>query len=203
VANEYATSSELKATLSLGSETFADADITLALTGASRAIDKLCNRRFYADADVSQVRYYTPDDRRCLRIDDLVTLTSLTVDSNGDGTYEQTWTLNTDFVLKPLNAAADSEPWREIEIHPLGSYCFPCHLPRSVKVTGKFGWAAVPDAIKAATMMLSARLIKRAREAPFGVAGFGMDGAVVSIARNDPDVVGLVKPYMRGRVTIG
>lgn len=198
MANEYATSSELKATLSLTGETFADADIALALTAASRGIDNYCNRRFYADPDATQVRYYSPDHPRVLPITDLVTLTALAVDVDGDGAFEQAWTENTHFVLEPLNAATEGKPWTTLTVHPRGGRYFPTYQPRGVRVTGKFGWAAVPDAVKEATVILASKLMRRAREAPFGVVSVGVEeGSAMRIAASDPDVNFLLRSYRR------
>lgn len=194
--NEYATSAELKSTLELTGETFADADVALALTAASRGIDNLTGRRFYADADANKVRHYSPSDKKLLLIDDLVTLTTLLTDPGGDGTFEDTWALNTDFVLEPLNASTDSQPWTMISKHPSGKFSFPTSYPRSVKLTGKFGWPAVPEAIKEATLILASKLMRRAREAPFGVIPGSIEGSgATRIGRADPDVMFLVGPY--------
>lgn len=197
--NEYVQLDDLKATLDLATETFADADITRAIAAASRAIEDICARRFWLDADAEQVRYYTARSRKLLEVDDLVVLTSLLTDSNGDGVFEQTWAVNSDFVLEPLNAAADIEPYTAIRRHPNGSFRFPGSLPRGVKVTGQFGWPAVPDGIVEATGILATRLLRRSREAPFGVIGFALEqgAAVASLARNDPDVMMLAGPYIR------
>src|SRR5680860_943640 len=151
MANEYVTATALKSTLSLTGETFADADISVALEAASRGIDELCGRRFWPDADADQVRYYHPIDRDIVIIDDLVVLTSLATDPGGDGTFEETWTLDTDYNCEPLNAAADGRPWEMLVRHPSGSYAFPYNYPRSVKLIGRFGWSAVPPAIVEAT----------------------------------------------------
>lgn len=196
MANEYVTQAALKATLSLTGETFADADIDAALEAASRSVDGHCRRRFYADADVNQIRYYSPFSKSLLPIDDLVTLTTLKTDPGGDGTFEETWTLNTDFNLLPLNPelidATNRWPSTQIETHPLGSFYFPTSYPRSVQVTGKFGWAAVPPQVKEATTILAHRLLKRAREAAFGVVGLGLEGGAVTISKTDPDLAGLL-----------
>jgi len=196
--SEYVTALALKDTLSLTGETFADADISAAIAAASRGIDELCNRRFYADADALQVRYYRAIDRDLVRIDDLVMLTSLATDPGGDGTFEETWTLNTDFTIEPLNAAADGRPFELLVRHPAGNYLFPTKYPRSVKLTGKFGWPAVPPAIVEATTILASKLLRRAREAPFGIVSLGMDGVAVRIARTDPDIVLLTTGLTRG-----
>jgi len=196
MANEYASVAELKASLSLTGESFADPDIQLALTAASRAIDNATLRRFYPDVDVNQIRYYTPDVATEVQIDDVITLTAVAVDRSGDGTFSEAWTLNTDFVLEPLNAAADSQPYTTIRMHPRSTRSMPGY-PRSVRVTAKFGWATAPEAIKEATLMLASRLLKRVREAPFGIAGLGIDGVAVRVARDDPDVYALICPYKR------
>jgi len=196
VANEYVSVSDFKSTVNLAGENFADPDITRALTAASRAVDFATGRRFWIDADANQVRYYSPAAADALWVDDIVTLTTLEVDLGGDGTFEETWTLNTDFTLEPLNAAADSRPWESIRVHPRSGRYFALY-PRSVKVTAKFGWAAVPDGIKEATTLVASRLVKRKREAPFGVAGIGFDGSAVRIATTDPDVAMLLAPFTR------
>lgn len=189
----YATAGDLKSTLSLQGDSFADPDIALAISAASRGIDKVTHRRFYADANATQVRYYTPTSRRLVVIDDLVTLTSLQT-GPGDNTFPTTLTLHSQFEMEPLNAAADARPWTKLRAV---SASFPA-ARRSVKVTGKFGWAAVPDEITQATTLLASKLVKRAREAPFGVViGFGDGGEVARIARMDPDVAMLVGPYVR------
>lgn len=199
MANEYASSAELKAALSMSSETFADAEITLALTAASRGIDGAARRRFWKDADANQARVYTPTSAEWVAIDDLIALTSLKTDTDGDGTFENTWTLNTDFVLEPLNAAADSRPWTSVSRHPRGNYReLPVDLPRSVQVSGQFGWSAVPEAVKEATMILASKLLRRVREAPFGVVTVGIDEpSAMRIARTDPDVRFLLADFTR------
>jgi len=204
---EYLDREELKATLTLSGETFADADIDAAISGASRAIDNYCDRRFYPDADAAQVRYYSPPGRlgyiswsqsaQVIDIDDLITLTSLKTDSTGAGTFPETWTLNSDFMLEPLNAAADGNPYTMIRNAPTSARYFP-PLPRSIQVTGKFGWAVAPPEVIEATTLWANRLLRRAREAPFGAVVAGLDvGAISRITPIDPDVTSLLSQYVR------
>ena len=195
MADDYVTSSELKATLELSGQTFADDDLSLAITAASRAIDNVTGRRFYADDDATSIRYYTPRNPDRLWIDDLVTLTTLERD-DGTGLFAESWTVNTDFVLEPLNAAADGWPFTSVKVRPRSGRYFWLD-DRTVKVTGKFGWAEVPDTIKQAAKIIAAKLAKRSREAPFGVIGVGVEGLAVSIAENDPDVALLIGEYVR------
>lgn len=197
VSNAYVELEELKKSLSLDGTTFADVDIQTALLAASRGVDLHCDRRFYADTGSANVRYYTPSSPQTARIDDLVTLTTLEVDRGGDGTFEEILTLNTDFVLQPLNAAADGWPYTSIDLNPNSAQGFPVAWPRTLKVTGTFGWTAVPPAVKQATTILAHTLLRRAREAPFGVIGIGLDSTAVRIAITDPQVRMLLDPFVR------
>jgi hypothetical protein len=192
---DYITLEEWKTTSDLEGTTYKDEQAELAITAASRAIDDACNRRFYADSDANQVRYYPPASGRLVVFDDLATLTTFEVDTDGDGTYE-TWTHLTQFFLEPTNASADGVPWTRATTNPNSSAYFRGYL-REVKITGKFGWAATPAAIAEATTILASRLLKRASEAPFGIAAFGIDAGAVRIARFDPDVATLIDPYRR------
>lgn len=195
---DYLTSAALKDTLSMSGETFADADIALAITSASRAVDSVCQRRFWLDSDATQIRYYQANSRSLLEIDDLVQFTSLETDSDGDGTFEETWTVDVDFVFEPLNAAADTWPYETIRKRKTGQFALPRGIEKGVKLTGQFGWAAVPSNVQSAAGLIAARLMRRAREAPFGVIGFGMDVSnAVMIARTDPDVTMLLADYVR------
>lgn len=197
LTNAYVEVEELKNTLTLAGTTFANQDVEAAILAASRAVDKHCDRRFWADTGTLNVRYYTPLSASVCRIDDLTTLTSLKVDQGGDGTFEETWTNNTDFVLQPLNAAADSWPWTRVEVNPSSTRYFPAGYLRTVEVTGTFGWTAVPPAVKQATSIMAHTLVKRSREAPFSVVGVGLDNAAVRIPQNDPHVRMLLAPFVR------
>jgi hypothetical protein len=165
------------------------------LRASCRAIDEICGRRFYPDSDAAQVRYYSPDNYWTLYVDDIVTITTLKTDDGGDGTFENTWTLNSDYIAEPLNAAANSQPWTKLCVHPSGTHFFPANFPRSVELTGKFGWSSVPAQVEEATTLLAHRLLKRARQAPFGISGLGLDGSVVRIMLSDPDVMMLLRPF--------
>ena len=198
----YVTLEQLKNTLSLSGETFGDLDVEIAAAAASRAVEELCGRRFYADANANQVRHYSPDSALELEIDDLVTLTSLKADEDGSGSFEVTWAA-TDYVLEPLNAAADSWPYSLIRVHPNGARLFPTAYPKSVELTGKFGWPAIPKPVEQATTILAAKLFRRAREAPFGILSAGLEtGGAIRIARTDPDVSALCFPFARHRLAV-
>lgn len=189
---DYITLAELASSLSL-TETFADDDLEAAITAASREVDRRTGRRFYA---ANGTRYYTPGSPHRLWIDDLASLGSVAVDANMDNTFSESWVLNTDFVLEPLNAAEDGAPYTTITVSAGGTREFPL-WQRSVRVTGRFGWDAAPAQVKQATSILASRLVKRVREAPFGVAGFGIDGGAVRVPSLDPDVDALLAGFVR------
>lgn len=197
--NAYVELEEFKSTAELTGTSFSDQDILTALVAASRGIDQAFGRRFYPDTDANQIRYYSPASVRWLAIDDLITLTSLATDQTGDASFSNTWTVNTDFVLEPLNAVADGTPYQSVKANPRSSLYFPTVYPRSVRVTGKFGWASVPAGIKEATTLVAARLVKRTREAPFGIVSFGLEGAAVRAAAmmRDPEFSFIAETYSR------
>lgn len=193
----YGDITELKASLALTGTQFSDPDLQRGLESASRAIDQMCERRFWTTTS-DETRYFSPRNSGWLDAGDIVSITTLKTDDAGDGTFENTWTANTDYILEPLNAALDSEPYTLIRRHPNASYYWPIGYPRSVQIVGKFGWSAVPPEIEQAAYIIAAQLVQRARSAPFGVVGVGLDTqTAVRIARVDPQVAALVGPYMR------
>lgn len=203
---DYVTLAEFKNNSELIGYAFADYDAQLAISAASNGIEQYCGRRFNLDTSGTNVRYYSVTEPRELNIDDIVCTSygaTVQVDVDGDGVFETTWVRNTDFFLEPLNAQADGWPYETIRVSPRSAQRFPS-WPRSVQVTGQFGWPAVPQNVKEATMIMSVRLMKRAREAPFGVAAIGFDGAAVRVARVDPDVAFLLDNWVRGyQVLVG
>lgn len=210
----YITASQLLSTIGVTSPSAQQtSDATAAVNAATSAIDNLCQRRgttardgFSVDADASQVRYYSPTSWDRLDIDDLVTLTSLQTRDDGvdidtaDG-GANTWTQNTDFSLEDLNAAAEGWPFTIIRANPAGNFTFNIVYPRSVKITGKFGWPSTPNPIVDACTLLGARVYKMKREAPLGV--IALADAAVRIARADNNLMVLLGPYMRRRGSIG
>jgi hypothetical protein len=198
--NVYVELEHLKSSLEMTGQSFADQDMQLAAGAASRAVDQLTNRRFWLDTGTANIQYYTPESLRYLQIDDLVTLTSVAVDRAGSGTYTETWTQGADFVLEPFNAPTEYpvRPYEAVRVRALSGRWLPTYIEKSVQVTGQFGWAAVPDDVKVATSILAAKLLRRVREAPFGIVTVGIDqGAAMRIGRTDPDVFMLLNPYSR------
>jgi hypothetical protein len=199
-APDYCDTSELASLVRID-DTLDDAQLALAIATASRAIDHAAGRQFGLVAS-AEARYYTPSWSRTLgrwtvETDDLMTTTGLAVagDLLGDSTYGDT--LDVAYVNpRPLNAAQKGRPWTGLSIEPLSPVQF-CAREDSVKVTGRWGWTAVPTTIKQATLLQASRLLAR-RDAPFGIAGSPDVGSEMRLlARVDPDVAVAIAPYRR------
>jgi hypothetical protein len=202
VVNGYTDVSELREHIGDTNTVLAAAVLERAIEAASRAIDRFTGRTFYLEAATS-VATYQPDDPYVAWVDDIGTTTGLAVatDTNGDYSWATTWTIGTDFELRPLNAdrvgsGSTVQPYAWWEIVAIGNKTFPSHpLRATLRVTARFGWSAVPDDVQEACILKAAGLVNR-KNSPNGVAGFGEFGAV-RINRLDPDVIALLHPYVR------
>ena len=196
ITNGYCTLAELKAALRV-QDAIDDALLELAIESASREIDGYCERVFYS---TSATRVYAPTDVYTMTTDDIVSITSLKSSSDGV-TYDTTWATS-DYQLEPLNGVAGGLVTPYTRIRAVGNYLLPAwatgtiyNLEASMQIVGVFGWAAVPTAIRQATVILAMRLFKRL-DAPLGVTGFG-DMGVMRVGRFDPDVESLVGPFRK------
>lgn len=169
-----------------------DAQITLAVEGASRVIDQHCNRQFGV-VDAVEERTYTAcadykTGRWSVEVDDFMTATGLVVEVDS-GTV-------TTFTTSPVNAAQKARPWTRI-VFTADSEFRPSASAPDVAVTALWGWAAVPTTIEQATMLQASRMFTR-RNAPFGVAGSPETGSEVRLlAKVDPDVAVALSPFVR------
>lgn len=195
ITNGYATLAEARARFGItdGSDTTDDSIIEAVIEAVSRQIDNYCGRRFYVTGS-DETRYFTAVHSEYLDAGDIVSITNIYADEDGDRTYEKTWTA-TDFDLLPFNAALDSNPYTQIEITPNGDYAFPSG-PKAVKIVGKWGYPSVPDAINEACLIQSFRIFKR-KDAPFGVVGSAEMGQLMVISKLDPDVKMLLDPFRK------
>ncbi len=190
-----------KATLEMTGFSHADQDALLALESASRIVDNKCGRRFYPDTDALQVRYYTPFLEREIWIDDLITLTSLKTAPSSNRVFSETWAA-ADYLLAPVNAGDESRPFTSIKLSPASNFSWPYFsYPDSIEVTGRFGWLTVPAEVQTATSLVALQLMKRVREAPFGIIG-GFEGDAIRIGRFDPQLDSLLADYKRMRFAI-
>jgi hypothetical protein len=161
----------------------------LAVSAASRALDRHCRRQFGRTDEVEErryrIRYNRTQDTWVADIDDLMSVDGLLV--NGVALVDPP-------ELYPLNAMAELRPWTQLVIpEDVRS-----SLERPyVDVTERWGWLAIPDAAEQATAIQAGRVAKR-RDALFGVAGSPEAGSEMRLlARLDPDVAVLAEVLRR------
>ena len=190
-APDYVTSADLKVYLRIGN-TVDDAQVALAVTAASRAVDKHCNRQF-GQVAAPEARTYTArwSSTRCryvVDVDDVMTITGLVV--TGDAAI-------TDYTLKPSNAALKGKPWTRLVLNAGGN-----GREDGITVTARYGWTAVPVTVQEATLLQASRFFKR-RDAPFGVAGSPELGSELRLlAKVDPDVAVALGDYRRDALLV-
>jgi len=201
ITNGYATLVGIKAYLSI-SDTTDDTLLETLVESASRSIDKIANRRFYADTSAT-VRLYRAYSDVFVYTDDISSTTGLIVkvDEAGNGTYSKTLTLNTNFIMDPLTADALGRPFTQLtmvsntESWPIFPGLTQNGLRPGVQVTAKFGWPSVPSDVNVACLILTADLYKR-KDAPGGVLGLG-DLGVIRMSPVGRDVSQMVRAYQK------
>lgn len=191
-APDYASLAELKHALAPGiTDSVDDAELELALSAASRAIDTYCGRQF-GRLESAAARYYqsTSAGTAAVVIDDLMDTTGLVVKTgSGDGTFPTTLTLDSQVRLFPWNAAADGRPY--IMLVGIGGTRW-TRGERTVEVTARWGWSAVPAQVKQACLLQAARIFRR-KDAPFGILGSPELGSEIRLLSSlDPDVAVLL-----------
>lgn len=179
----------------------------VALT-VTRGIEKYCHRQFNK-TDTATARVYGNASvglgilsRNVAIVDDFHTTTGLVIatDTSDDGSFATTWA-TTDYQLEPLNGIVDGETgWPYWLIRAVGSYTFPTSTRRApLRVTAKWGWAAVPTPAKEAWLVVGAETASLP-EAKFGVASNAEWG--VARVRANPMAMAMLNPYRRDAVLV-
>ena len=195
----YATVSEAKSWLVLN-DTVDDVEIAAVLDSVTRWIDEYCDRHFWQDGTGGSpvARVFAPCNGRVLdfgSFNDLVSVSTVKTDEDGDGTFETTWAA-TDYELQPVNRPT-GRPYTRLEA--IAGRLFPVPYSRGsgathrVQISGVWGWASVPGPVYQACRLQAHRMLKR-RFSPEGVSGFDELG-VVRVSRLDPDVQASLDPY--------
>lgn len=196
---------EMKDRLSITDSTD-DYALQTSITAASGWVSEYVGRHFYR---VTETRTFVPYDIYNLAVDDLVTVTALNVDYDGDGIYEQAWTQGTDYQLYfgkdryNLGSLGVARPYEKIRVINSGRtfpFTWPFSPANRVQITGTWGWPAVPPMVAEATRILTADEF-RMKDAPFGVAGVS-DLGLVRIQSN-PWLVENLTRYIKGGRKVG
>jgi hypothetical protein len=191
----YATLAEFKAAVGI-TDTTDDAALQSVLDATDTLIDLYCDRKT-GFGTATETRYYTAEDYEYVLTDDLVSVTTLQTDDDANGTYETTWTVGTDYVLAPVNAALDGFPYTEIDTSVSWPRNFPKDVYIGVKVVGVFGFPSVPAAVKQAEI-IQAGAVWNSRTAPFGVIGSADLGGILRMSRAlHPEAALILEPYRK------
>lgn len=190
ITNGYATLADVKAALKI-TDSLDDSLLEIAVESASRLIDGYTGRYFYNAGTAT--RNYAANDSWIVYIDDVQSVSEVASTDEVGNSYT-TWGVN-DYQLEPLNGLSNGLTQPYTSIRAVKQYVWPFLADRAlVKITGVWGWASIPTAVKQATILQASRIFKR-NDSPLGVAGFGDMGVVRVGARLDPDVQHLVDPY--------
>jgi len=164
----YATTAQLAQRINRGEGWTDTEEAVLAelLSDVSRLIEEYTGRRYW-DSAAGTVRYFTAASAAVLFVDDATTITAVETDEDGDRTYEHTWAA-TDYDKLPYNASELNKPYTRLRVTPTGNYSFPAGVPKGVKITGTWGWPAVPALVREMTLLEASRLWAQGKS-PSGV----------------------------------
>lgn len=193
LGDPYCTENELREYCEIG-DPFDDAYLRTVCDAISNGIEGHTYRQFN-DAGIASQRVYYPDSSSHVIVDDFHTTTGLVVESGTGGTFSTT---HTDYTLEPLNGVQHGRPgfpWRRIRLHS-GSFPYPANGQPTIRVTARWGWAAVPPDVHMAALMQGARKFQR-RYSPNGLVTVGQGDFVFRVSRiEDPDVIQLLHDFV-------
>ena len=146
MTNAYADLTTLKSAGVLNiSGTKYDSRLRELLEAVSRLIDRHCNRHFWV---LDAARRFDGDGTGSLLVPDLVGVTSLRTDEDGDRTFETVWAAS-DYLLYPSNAEP-TKPWgrpygQVVAASGAGGKCVFTRGRQTVQVQGKWGFRHVTE----------------------------------------------------------
>lgn len=179
-----------------------DLRIDVALAAATAQVQEHCNRTF-VQADTASPRVYVADNPYLVQVDDISTTSGLVLetDPGATGTFSQTWQ-TADYQLEPLNGLINGayRPWTTIRA--IRSLYFPRDYGQAlVRVTARWGWSAVPDTVKQATIIQTIHVFKSV-DAPFGATPFAETGILRLRTALHPTAVALLEDYRLSSVMV-
>jgi len=190
-AASYCTLADVKDALNL-TGTAEDTNLAWLINAVSVEIDNYCGRSF---ALASATRYFdgAADD---LIVDDLVSVTTLKLDKDGDGVWETTLTEATDFLLYPYNT---SPKWRVKLTGDSTASDFAEGVRKGVEIAGTWGYATVPEPIRQVAIMQVCRLYKLSHAAYGTEIGTPEIGTQTVYQGLPSDAKRMLAAYARGR----
>jgi hypothetical protein len=194
----YATLQQVKSALRI-TDQVDDALLNVAIESASRWVDGWCDRSFAAAGTAVTFRDYIPSGTfEVLFIDDAAEIVEVRVDDDLDGTFAETLR-DVDWQAEPVNGQSGGLVLPFTRLRPFEDGYWPTWRGQAtVRVYARYGWPAIPTAVREATILQASRLFTRL-DSPLGVAGFGDMGAMRVSRFVDPDVEMLLQPYRKVR----
>jgi hypothetical protein len=194
ITNGYCTLNQIKAAIGIA-DGIDDSLLEMAVESASRQIDSYTERYFYNAGTATKI--FSPVDNWVCATEDFISLTEVQTSEDGES-WDTTWSTE-DWQAEPLNGRAGGIQSAYTQIRAVDSYLFPYREGEAtVRLTGTWGWSAVPIAITQATVILGSRIFKRL-DSPLGIIS-GELGSMRVGFRLDPDVQHLIEPYRKIRM---
>ena len=191
ITNGYATLIQLKSAIGIA-DGIDDPMLEMAIESASRQIDSYTERYFYNAG--TAVKLFSPLDNYVCPTEDFITLTKVETSEDGES-WDTEWAA-TDWQAEPLNGRSGGLVTSYTQIRAIDSYLFPYRNGEATaRLTGTWGWSAVPIAITQATIILASRILKRL-DSPLGIISNELGSMRVGF-RLDPDVQHLIDPYRK------
>lgn len=162
-----------------------DTQIQQRLDAAVRSVNDVCGRVFtLGDTATPRVlrtarRVVVDDDGPRLLVPDIGSLDGLVVEVGRAGSWQDITS-----GVEPIRDGDDDPDWPWTSLLRPGGW--PVGGGTRVRITARWGWPAVPEAVVMATVLQASRLWKR-RSSPEGVAG-SAEWGVMRVTRADPDV---------------
>ena len=141
VINTYAGPDTLKLRAGITGST-QESLLWLALYGASRAVDRFCNRHFFV---LNQTRRFDVEHPDKLPVPDLATITTIREDADRDREFELSLTSD-QYLLYPLNASPDrpwGRPYSSTHADPHGTHPAFTVGRRTIEIDGDWGFRCV------------------------------------------------------------
>lgn len=180
---QYVSLEEMKQSLSLGGESYADQDIMRAIVSASKVVDSMCDPTYTGSTGlfgppVTETRTFTATGDWYLYTGPISAITA--VSNNGSA-----WTSGTHYFID------GGDTLRTLSLNSFSL------SGNAISVTATFGYTSVPPEVVEATQIIAVQLLRRVREAPFGVLASALDGPAIRIGRFDPQVDALLAAHTR------
>ena len=203
--NDYTTTTSVKMLMpDTAWGTSYDAIMTRLITRASRLVDGLLHREPGAFAVGTQTtRYFDGSGDSKLLIGELAAVpsvvsvaeTGLIDNANDTGGSYTAWIVN-DYYPWPSNRVKEGKPFLRLDIDQLnGSKSVWYKYPRSVKITGYFGFATtshMPEEIAGAVEIQTIRWFKRGQQAFQDVGAVADLSQLKYVTKLDPDIASVL-----------